>query len=206
MWKTPDEMSTEAQAALNKISQPQVPEQVERDGFESQLELAVSSGTVHPKSALGQKFTRSLGEDEKQAIKHDDAFCWIGYSVIECFGTAHVSQNPKHRDLPDIHELRWSSQQFVATHCEAYGRCKGWGAKASLRAESAKSALSNLQTSKQHSKSYQEFEVSRGTYLSFIKIWDEEGQDQDGFNAAMLYCARAKKLLRQEFMETLFEK
>ena len=73
--KTPDEMSTEAQAALNKISQPEVPEQVERDGFESQLELAVSSGTVHPKSAWGQKFTRGFGEDEKQAIKHDDAFC-----------------------------------------------------------------------------------------------------------------------------------
>ena len=36
--------------------------------------------------------------------------------------------------------------------------------------------------------------MSRGTYLSFKKIWDEEGQDQDGFNAAMLYCARAKKL------------
>ena len=72
--KTPDE----AQAALNNISQPQVLEQVERDGFESQLELAVSSGTVHPKSALGQTFTRSLGEDEKQAIKHGDAFCWIG--------------------------------------------------------------------------------------------------------------------------------
>ena len=104
--KTPDEMSIEAQAALNKISQPQVPEQAERDGFESQLELAVSSGTVHPKSALGQKFTRSLGEDEKQAIEHDDAFCWIGYLVIECFGTVHVSQNPKHRDLLDIHELR----------------------------------------------------------------------------------------------------
>ena len=52
--KTTDEMSTEAQAALNKISQPQVPEQVERDGFESQLELAVSSGTVDPKSALGR--------------------------------------------------------------------------------------------------------------------------------------------------------
>ena len=28
--KTPDEMSIEAQAALNKISQPQVPEQAER--------------------------------------------------------------------------------------------------------------------------------------------------------------------------------
>ena len=42
--------------------------------------LAVSSGTVDPKRALGQKFTRNLGEDEKQAIKHDDAFCWIGYS------------------------------------------------------------------------------------------------------------------------------
>ena len=80
--KTPDEMSTEARAALNKISQPQVPEQVERDGFGSQLELAVSSGTVDAKSALGQKFTRSLGEDEKEAIKDDDAFCWIGFSVI----------------------------------------------------------------------------------------------------------------------------
>ena len=66
--------------------------------------------------------------------------------------------------------------------------------------------------------------MSRGTYLSFKKIWDEEGQDQDGFNAAMLYCARAKKLggkwtrlngmtdrveflyLRKEFTETLSEK
>ena len=55
--KTADEMSTEAQAALNKNSQPQVPEQVERDGFESQLQHAVASGTVDPKSALGQKFT-----------------------------------------------------------------------------------------------------------------------------------------------------
>ena len=45
-WKTPDEMSTEAQAALNKVSQPQVLKQVGRVGFESQLELAVSSGTV----------------------------------------------------------------------------------------------------------------------------------------------------------------
>ena len=51
---TPDEMSTEAQAALNKISQPQVPQQVERDGFESQLKLAISSGTVDPKSAFAQ--------------------------------------------------------------------------------------------------------------------------------------------------------
>ena len=72
--ETLDEMSTEAQAALNKISQPQVPEQVERDGFELQLKLGVSSGTVDPKSALEQKFTRSLGEDDKLAIKHDDAF------------------------------------------------------------------------------------------------------------------------------------
>ena len=64
--------------------------------------------------------------------------------------------------------------------------------------------------------------MSRGTYLSFKKIWDEEGQDQDG--SAMLYCARAKKLggkwtrlngrtdrveflyLRKEFTETLSEK
>ena len=46
--KTPDEMSTETQTALINISQPQVPEQVERDGFESQLELAISSGTVDP--------------------------------------------------------------------------------------------------------------------------------------------------------------
>ena len=56
------------------------------------------------------------------------------------------------------------------------------------------------------------------------KIWDEEGQDQDGSNAAMLYCARAKKLggkwmrlngmtdrvkflyLPKEFTETLSEK
>ena len=74
--------------------------------FESQLQLALASGTVDPKSVLGQKFTRSLGEDEKQAIKHDDAFRWIGYSVMDCFGTAHVSQNAKHCDLPDIHELR----------------------------------------------------------------------------------------------------
>ena len=96
--KTPDEMSTEAQAALK-------PEQVERDGFESQLELAVCSGTVDRKSALEQKFTRSLGEDEKQAIEHNDPFCWIGYSVIDCFGTTHLSQNPKHCDLPHIHEL-----------------------------------------------------------------------------------------------------
>ena len=66
--------------------------------------------------------------------------------------------------------------------------------------------------------------MSRGTYLSLKKIWDEEGQDQDGFNAAALYCARAKKLggkrarlngmtdrveflyLRTEFTETLSEK
>ena len=61
--KTPDEMTTDAQAALNNNSQPQVPEPVGRDGFESQLELAVTSGTVDPKSALGQKSTRSLGED-----------------------------------------------------------------------------------------------------------------------------------------------
>ena len=93
--------------------------------------------------------------------------------MIDCFGTAHASQNPKHCDLPDIHELRQSIQQFVATHCEASGRCKGWATKTSFRAEWAKSALSNLQTSKQHSKSYQEVEVSRGTYLSSEKIWDE---------------------------------
>ena len=36
--------------------------------------------------------------------------------------------------------------------------------------------------------------MSRGTYLSCKKILDEEGQDQDSFNAAMLSCARAKKL------------
>ena len=36
--------------------------------------------------------------------------------------------------------------------------------------------------------------MSRGTYFSFEKIWDEEGQDQDDSNAAMLYCARATKL------------
>ena len=66
--------------------------------------------------------------------------------------------------------------------------------------------------------------MSRGTYLSFKKVWDEEGQDQDGFNAAMLYCSRATKLgskwtrlngmtdrveflyLRKEFTETLSEK
>ena len=144
--------------------------------------------------------------------------------MIDCFGTAHASQNPKHCDLPDIHELRQSIQQFVATHCEASGRCKGWATKASFRAEWAKSALSNLQTSKQHSKSYQEVEVSRGTYLSFEKIWDEGCQDQDDSNAAMLYCARATKLggkwtrlngmtdrveflyLRNVFTETLSEK
>ena len=70
-----------------------MPEQVGCDGFESQLGLAVSRGTVDPQSALGQKFTRSLGQDEKQASKPDGAFCWIGYSVIDCFGTAHVSRN-----------------------------------------------------------------------------------------------------------------
>ena len=58
--KTPDEMSTEAQAALNKIAQPQVPEQVERDGLESQHQHAVASGTMDPKSALEQNFTRSF--------------------------------------------------------------------------------------------------------------------------------------------------
>ena len=68
---TPDEMWTEAQAALNKISQPKVPEQVDRDGFESKLQHAVASGTVDPKSAR----------------------------------------------LPK----------------QAYGRCKGWAAKASFR-------------------------------------------------------------------------
>ena len=61
-------MSTEAQAALNKIAQPQVPEQVERDGLESQHQHSVASGTVDPKSALEQNFTRSLGEDEKQSM------------------------------------------------------------------------------------------------------------------------------------------
>ena len=71
-------MSTEAQAALINISQPQVPEQVERDGFESQLELAISSGTVGPKSALGQNCTRDWGPDEKEALEHDGACCWIG--------------------------------------------------------------------------------------------------------------------------------
>ena len=85
---------------------------------------------------------------------------------MDCFGTAHVSKNPKHCDLPDIHELRQSSQQFVTTHWEAYGRCEGWAAKASFR-EWAKRTLSNLQTSKQHSMSYKEVEVSSGTYLSF---------------------------------------
>ena len=66
--------------------------------------------------------------------------------------------------------------------------------------------------------------MSRGTYLSFEKIWDEGGQGQDDFNAAMLYCARATKLggkwtrlngmtdrveflyLRKVFTETLSEK
>ena len=92
--KTPDEMSTETQTALINISQPQVPEQVERDGFESQLELAISSGTVDPKSALGQNCTRNWGPDEKEALEHDGACCWFGCSVIDCSGTAHVSRNP----------------------------------------------------------------------------------------------------------------
>ena len=59
--------------------------------------------------------------------------------------------------------------------------------------------------------------MSRGTYLSFKKIWDDEGEDEHGFNAASLYCARAKKLGgkwtrqngmtdRVEFMESLSEK
>ena len=72
------------------------------------------------------------------------------------------------------------SNNLKLQHCEAYGRCKSWAAKASFRTEWDKSALWNLQTSKQHSKSYQEVEVSR--------------QDQHGFSAAMSYHARATEL------------
>ena len=54
--KKSDEMSTEAQAALNKFAQPQVPEQVERDGLESQHQHAVASGTVDPEERFGAEF------------------------------------------------------------------------------------------------------------------------------------------------------
>ena len=53
--KTPDEMSTEAQAALNKISQAQVPEQVERGGFESHQRHGA------PKERLGADINAKLG-------------------------------------------------------------------------------------------------------------------------------------------------
>ena len=90
----------EAQAALNNISQPQVPEQVDRDGLESPLELAIFGGTVDPMSALGQKFTRSWGPDEKEAIEHDGAFCWIGYSVVDFLA---------HRTYPETHRSNQSN-------------------------------------------------------------------------------------------------
>ena len=63
-----------------------MPDQVERDGFTSQLELAISSGTVDPQIALGQTFTRSLGPD--------------GFSSMQAWSCARCGLNVTSSDTP----------------------------------------------------------------------------------------------------------
>ena len=199
------------QLPLTKFHSRKCQSKSERDGSESQVELAISSGTVD-RRAPWDRNSREVWE--RMRNKQLSTMVRFVGSMIDCSGTAHVSRHPMHCDL-----VKPTMCCYTLRGPRSVQRL---GSKSFFQGGSGpRVALSNLQTSNQHSKSFQEVEVSRGTYLSFIQIRDEEGQDQDGFNAAMPYCARATKLggkwtrltrmtdraellyLRKEFTETL---
>ena len=130
-------------------------------------------------------------------MKHDSAVCWIDYSVIDCFGTAYVSRNPKVQSIRLVAAFMscGSRDNNLLQHMARPTVGAQTGQRKLLSTEWAKSTLSNLQTSKQHSESHQEVEVSCVTCLT--RTCNEESQDQDGFNAAALNCTRATKCGRQ---------
>ena len=80
------------------------------------------------------------------------------------------------RELENDQELR-DKYQGLPGHQEKASFRKKW---ASMMLEQAELELKRLQTK---SESHSRETAAQGTYLSFEKIWDQEGQHEEGFVA-----------------------
>lgn len=76
---------------------------------------------------------------------------------------------------------------------ETYKSLRGWAARREFRAEWAKARLENVIPHKVRKTTVKERYLKHGRYMSSRKIWEEEGMDPSGFEAAkrhVMECIR----------------
>ena len=62
--------------------------------------------------------------------------------------------------------------------------------KSEFRSKWARAQWDQMVKSKVKTQKWKDVDVKKGRYISFWKVWEEEGKDNEGLAATRTYCSR----------------
>ena len=75
-----------------------------------------------------------------------------------------------------------------------YRECKTWEEKQNFRFDWAGDKFETSVQSRIHLKKWQKIDTTKGTYMPFRKVHENEGLDEDGLRAAVLLCMKCIRM------------